>query len=448
MRYLLPLALVFLTLNLYATHNWGAYLTVTLNSGNNCRIQVVTVADPFSSAHRDSLQVYIKYNSANIDSLMIPKTNIVELDNQFQRNYYAIDYTFPGPGHYTLSLYEPNLTAGIVNMANSVTVPMYVETEIYLGPNFTQTVTFDSLTKRHVHSVTDTLFNHFHPSTNEQRVEFERVTPLQGQDVSVPEYNDMQSAIHPESGLFHFPVSAFAAEGPYLFAIEAKTYNNGHLTSRVHHSFVVALEKTPLTTGLQAISGFPEDTFTNSYEMYLEPGSSDTFEVRWTDNDTANDQDLWFYSPELHVEEAVISENDTIHHSRFIVYAGHGHQRLEPFFITFRGTASFQLPGDTNILHQSQDIALLVRTDNSTGITGSPVAPLTVHPNPVDKILKIKGNKDLDHFSIYSMEGKLIKSGKVREDQSIQVGNLTTGYYILYGMDRSGSGFKSKFYKQ
>lgn len=49
-------------------------------------------------------------------------------------NIYKGTHTFPGPARYTVSVEDPNRNFGVLNIPNSVNVPMYVETEILINP--------------------------------------------------------------------------------------------------------------------------------------------------------------------------------------------------------------------------------------------------------------------------------------------------------------------------
>lgn len=47
---------------------------------------------------------------------------------------FTVDHTFPGPGYYTITYFERNRNAGILNMVNSVDTPFFIQTQIIIDP--------------------------------------------------------------------------------------------------------------------------------------------------------------------------------------------------------------------------------------------------------------------------------------------------------------------------
>lgn len=54
--------------------------------------------------------------------------------NDISLNIYKANYTFPGPSTYTISVEDPNRNFGVLNIPNSVNVPIFVETELLINP--------------------------------------------------------------------------------------------------------------------------------------------------------------------------------------------------------------------------------------------------------------------------------------------------------------------------
>lgn len=50
------------------------------------------------------------------------------------RNIYKGNHTFPGPANYTISVEDPNRNFGVLNIPNSVNVPIFIETELLINP--------------------------------------------------------------------------------------------------------------------------------------------------------------------------------------------------------------------------------------------------------------------------------------------------------------------------
>jgi gliding motility-associated-like protein len=65
-----------------------------------------------------------------VDSLFRPVPGVDDISYML----YIGRHTFPAPGAYTISVEDPNRNNGVVNIPNSVNVPMYIETEIVINP--------------------------------------------------------------------------------------------------------------------------------------------------------------------------------------------------------------------------------------------------------------------------------------------------------------------------
>ncbi len=57
-----------------------------------------------------------------------------DLGNKIERVTFVYDHAYPGPGVYTISFLEQNRNPGILNIANSVNTPFYIETQIVIDP--------------------------------------------------------------------------------------------------------------------------------------------------------------------------------------------------------------------------------------------------------------------------------------------------------------------------
>jgi len=69
------------------------------------------------------------HNPPQIDNSPVPG-----FDSAFGTVSYSVEHTFPGPGVYTISYFEHNRNAGILNMFNSVETPFFVQTVINIDP--------------------------------------------------------------------------------------------------------------------------------------------------------------------------------------------------------------------------------------------------------------------------------------------------------------------------
>ena len=73
-----------------------------------------------------------------------------------------------------------------------------------------------------------------------------------------------------------------------------------------------------------------------------------------------------------------------------------------------------------------------------------------VYPQPADNEIKVStpGNVAFDHYSVYDLTGRVVNSGSMNVDQSISVGQLKPGIYLIQLKDISGQTFATRFIKQ
>lgn len=86
----------------------------------------------------------------------------------------------------------------------------------------------------------------------------------------------------------------------------------------------------------------------------------------------------------------------------------------------------------------SYDVSWLPNLDSGVGLTQNSSPEMTVYPNPTTEILKVK-HINTDFYFIYSFSGKMVKSGKISNDE-INVSDLNPGSYFLKIGDQT-SGF-------
>ncbi len=142
----LRLLLFFIATNgqIYATHNRSAFISCTHISGYTYQITVTTFTKE-SSNQADRCDITVFFGDG--DSAIFQRSNgsTVNIDgnpsctyygeslgNDVKKNIYSGTHTFPRQAAYTISFSDPNRTADIVNIPNSVNVPFYVYTNLYV----------------------------------------------------------------------------------------------------------------------------------------------------------------------------------------------------------------------------------------------------------------------------------------------------------------------------
>lgn len=132
MRKLFSLVLfLMLAIPLWATHQRAAEITYEWKGGN---------------AYEFTLTCYYTSSTAGIerDSLLIdwgdgfsdyvPRLVYQDLGDDYYLNVYKMIHVFSSAGTYVISMEDANRNYGVVNVPNSVGVPMYIESELVINP--------------------------------------------------------------------------------------------------------------------------------------------------------------------------------------------------------------------------------------------------------------------------------------------------------------------------
>lgn len=127
-----------------ATHNIAGEIVYKHLGGVSptYEITIITYTE-IGAVDPDTLPLVIWYcgnNNSPFSSFNIARTQ--KIDNivkpGIRRNEYKLDsYTFPGPGCFRLTMGDPNRISNIINIANPVTVPFYIEDTLIINdPQF------------------------------------------------------------------------------------------------------------------------------------------------------------------------------------------------------------------------------------------------------------------------------------------------------------------------
>jgi hypothetical protein len=72
---------------------------------------------------------------------------------------------------------------------------------------------------------------------------------------------------------------------------------------------------------------------------------------------------------------------------------------------------------------------------------------ILVFPNPTRKLLHIEAKEQIESFEIWSLDGKLMKSGEGIKEDRLNISELPIGIYVIKCFDKDGRVFNSKFIK-
>lgn len=122
----------FVSLSGWATHQRAAEITYEWISGNTYEFTLTcyTFSPSLAGVQRDSLLLQWGDGTQS----MVPRVIYQDLGDDYTLNVYKKRHTFSSAGSYVISMEDPNRNYGVINVPNSVAVPMYVETELVINP--------------------------------------------------------------------------------------------------------------------------------------------------------------------------------------------------------------------------------------------------------------------------------------------------------------------------
>ncbi len=122
---------------LHATHQRAAEITYRWIQGLTYEITITMYTYTPSPADDVRTSLPIRWGDNTMSD--IPRITFQSLPENYTLNVYQMNHTFPGNGSYVISVEDPNRNFGVVNIPNSVNVPIYVESTLvintFLGEN-------------------------------------------------------------------------------------------------------------------------------------------------------------------------------------------------------------------------------------------------------------------------------------------------------------------------
>ena len=114
-----------------ATHQRAAEITYSWRGGNAYEFTLTTYNVPNAAwMQRDSLLI----NWGDGSEEYVPRTAWQDLGDECVLNTYKAIHNYASTGTYTISMEDANRNYGVVNVPNSVMVPMHIETELVINP--------------------------------------------------------------------------------------------------------------------------------------------------------------------------------------------------------------------------------------------------------------------------------------------------------------------------
>ena len=114
-----------------ATHQRAAEITYTWLGGNAYEFTLTTYNVPNAAwEQRDSL--FMRWGDGGEE--YIPRIHYESIGTDFVLNIYKAVHNYASSGTYTISMEDANRNFGVVNVPNSVMMPMHIETELVINP--------------------------------------------------------------------------------------------------------------------------------------------------------------------------------------------------------------------------------------------------------------------------------------------------------------------------
>ncbi|MBK9292757.1 MAG: gliding motility-associated C-terminal domain-containing protein [Bacteroidetes bacterium] len=129
---LLIMLLIVCGIRTYATHQRAAEITYKHIGGLTYEFTITMYT--YTPSPADDVRTTLPIKWGDNTQSDIPRVVFQALPNNYTLNVYRMTHTFPASGTYTISVEDPNRNFGVVNIPNSVNVPMYVETTLVINP--------------------------------------------------------------------------------------------------------------------------------------------------------------------------------------------------------------------------------------------------------------------------------------------------------------------------
>lgn len=120
------------SMRVFATHQRAAEITYRWLGDLTYEFTITMYT--YTPSPADDVRSFLPINWGDNSTNDIPRIVFQALPDNYTLNVYRMNHTFPAAGNYTISVEDPNRNFGVVNIPNSVNVPMFVESELFINP--------------------------------------------------------------------------------------------------------------------------------------------------------------------------------------------------------------------------------------------------------------------------------------------------------------------------
>lgn len=124
--------LLLIKVEVFATHQRAAEITYKHISGYTYEFTLITYTFSLSPADRPQLEV--NWGDGNSSILQRTQKTAVTGYNNIDKNTYIGTHTYAAPSTYVVTMLDPNRNQGVINIPNSVNVPIFISTTLVINP--------------------------------------------------------------------------------------------------------------------------------------------------------------------------------------------------------------------------------------------------------------------------------------------------------------------------
>ena len=458
MKQLLFILLMGWLLPCFSTHTIGGYIHYQQVNQYTYQIEVSLFQDVSSPAFQRR-EIVIDYGDGIQDS--IQRQNVIppNAGSSIGKSSFVTFHTYSQIGNYTVSVNDPNRTAGIDNMANSANVPLYVETtlSVKLDSNFrNQSPTLLASTNSSAAVAKELQINLTAIDADGDFLKY-RLTNTKGiAGNAVPAYFIPNGAqLDTLSGQFSWTPSA---AGIYAFTAEVLEYRDDMLISRTAVDFLI-----------KVVAGINSTAQMRLISPHLSLDSCGTKSLRGKAGDTLN---LSFTFSKVNVSpppftldflqdggppaaqlSTTLFSNNNDSMSIEVQYILDGSDaRCAPYPIYARGTMLNDFFHDEQLFIYVQDSSLkacdsicYIESVNLAEHKKPREIELTVHPNPMQHqtVFSISSQAEADHYflELFDPSAKLVFSKAFGSQKQLIIdrNGLKRGiyFYRIYKQENS-----------
>jgi hypothetical protein len=438
MKKILFALLTFLSLNVFATHLRGGYISVERISGPSlqCKVTITIFTDLNSTVLFGGGEDVLDFGDGT--STLVPETpnNLTGFESTGVATY-SVVHTFPAQGRFTISFREPNRNSGVINMTNSVGTTFYIETTVDLtGTSFSSTPAFLHIPVFRAVLGSDLSLSAGAISEEDYIVYYEIGTPESDRGTYVENYILPENfKINPFNGTISWDTkfgSNYVA-GEYAFNIKVSLYKE--VEGEFHQVCTLSKE-------IQIILEENEGDVINSTNveldenarLYIPPNETKTIKLFFEKIDLVTPPDLSANSElsnaNLSLTTYDSSTNENIRVGVLTVSSTESINRENPYLITVRARYG-NYATDVSVLFFTQDVQpKLIDYVDIILETEDALASLQLYPNPTSDfiIISLPENQSA-HVSLRDNNGRPINTFTTMGRTQLDFRVLSPGYY-------------------